>query len=355
LGAEFYSAKTEDIQTLKAVIDQEIRTLPWRHLCREQQTRKYGTLIGDSRAMQKIRQEIGRCAGVDFPVLITGESGTGKELVANAIHRQSKRAGQAMFTVNCSTLAPHLFESEFFGHERGAFTGAYTRKKGKFELANLGTLFLDEIADLPIESQPKLLETLEYQRFQRVGGEAILSADVRIIAATNKDLKKCIEDGCFREDLYYRLKVVQINVPPLRERAEDIPELAGHFLELACREIKRPPPKIPPAVMHNWQHYHWPGNVRELRHKMMHVALYSDGDSVGLQHLLASKPNHAHGHSYIDLLALPYPEAKQALFERFQADYIREALRQNHANITKTAEEIGVHRSTVHRVLKNGV
>ncbi len=354
LGAVHYAAKSPDMAALKAVIDQQIQNLPYRRLYREEQDKKFGLLIGESQAMQQVRKKIVQCAKVDLPVLILGESGTGKELVANAIHRESARGAHAICTINCSTLSPNLFESEFFGHEKGAFTGAYARKRGKIELAQNGTLFLDEVADLPIESQPKILEALEYKRFQRVGGEKTLEADVRIIAATNRDLEKAVAEGRFREDLYYRLKVLTIYLPPLRERPEDIPELVHHYLELSCREIRKPVPKVPKLVMDYWQHYSWPGNVRELKNKMMQVAFETESGVVSSSFAGKSIANNHINELYKTLLERPYQEAKHALLERFQIDYIKAALARNNNNITQTAEEIGVHRSTVYRVLKGG-
>lgn len=349
MGAEDYIFKTPKIEVLAHAIELQIRVLPWRCFYREVEDQTYSQMLGTSPAMQKVREEITRCAKVDIPVLITGESGTGKELVAHAIHNQSQRSTQIMFKINCSTLAPHLFESEFFGHERGAFTGAERRKKGKFELANQGTLFLDEIADLPYESQAKILDTLEYKSYQRVGGEQILNADVRIIAATNKKLQNLVDEGKFREDLFYRINALKIEIPPLRERTEDIPVLIHHYLSLACKEIKKPVPQIQPKIMRYWQTYHWPGNVRELKNKMMQVALeteehlvehYQPGDHIQMSNF---------SDFYESLLKKPYHEAKVQLRD----DYIRSALIRNNKNVSETAKEIGVNRTTVYRILKS--
>ncbi len=352
LGAQHYMEKTPDIETLKAVIDQQIANLPYRHYYREDQDRKYGMLLGNSPAMQRLRKRIDQCARVDVPVLICGESGTGKELVANAIHRKSLRAAQPIFTINCSTLSPSLFESEFFGHERGAFTGAYCRKKGRIELAQNGTLFLDEVADLPLESQPKILEVLEYGRYQRIGGTEVLNADVRIIAATNRNIQEHIENGRFREDLFYRLNVLRINIPPLRERREDIPELVQHYLELACRELRRPVPKVPKIVMDYWQNYDWPGNVRELKNKMMNVALDTEGDTVSVNIVEKRNKRDGFNEQYQAIMEMPYIEAKQALMKRFQFDYILSALKRNNNNIAQTAKQTGINRSTIYRILR---
>ena len=352
IGAVYYTQKSPDLSTLKAVIDQQIQNLPYRRLYREEQIKRVGQIIGSSEATQKIRERIAQCARVDIPVLITGESGTGKELVANAIHRQSSRAAHAMCTINCSTLNPSLFESEFFGHEKGAFTGAVKRKRGKIEMAHNGTLFLDEIADLPWESQSKILHAIEYRRFTRLGGLENMEVNVRYIAATNRNLKECVEQGTFREDLYYRLNVLNIYIPPLRERKEDIPELIYHYLELSCKELRKPVPKIPQIVMDYWISYPWPGNIRELKHRMMQVAFETEGSviSPGVAGKIVEQDGI--GDMYQKLLTLPYQKAKKMLLDRFQQDYIQAALRRHGNNITKAADEMGVNRSTVYRVLK---
>jgi two-component system nitrogen regulation response regulator NtrX len=353
LGAVYYTSKAPNMETLKAVIEQQVRMLPWRRLYREQQQAKFGEMIGQCQAMQKVREKIQQYAATDMPVLILGESGTGKELVAYALHRHSRRASKPMQTVNCSTLAPHLFESEFFGHQRGAFTSAYKTRRGKFELADSGTLFLDEIGDLSLESQPKILEAIEYKRFWRLGSEEQMHADVRLIAATNKDLQKQVAEGRFREDLYYRLKVLDIELPPLRERRGDLPDLTKFFMEKVCREIKRHPLAIPDAVLDYWQSNDWPGNVRELRHTIERVALEATGQKIRLDDV--RKPDTAPAGSSFDrqLLEMSYAQAKNKLLENFKVEYIRNALKKNNNNVAKTAEEIGVNRSTVYRVLKN--
>ncbi|MFQ5631491.1 MAG: sigma-54-dependent transcriptional regulator [bacterium] len=353
LGAVYYTSKAPNMETLKAVIEQQVQILPMRRFCREQQQAKFGELIGRSQAMQKVREKIQQCAATDMPVLILGESGTGKELVANALHRHSQRASKPMQAVNCSTLAPHLFESEFFGHERGAFTNAYKTKRGKFELTNGGTLFLDEIGDLSLESQPKILEAIEYKRFWRLGGEKSLHSDVRIVAATNKDLQKAVNEGRFREDLYYRLKVLEIDIPPLRERRDDIPELVQYFLEKVCREIKCPLPTLPAAAMNDLQSRDWPGNVRELCHAVERIALDISGGKLNLDDFRKPQALSADSRFDSELFEMPYTEAKNQLLENFQMDYIQNALKRNNNNVSKTAEEIGVNRSTVYRVLKN--
>ena len=203
-----------------------------------------------------------------------------------------------------------------------------------------------------MESQPKILEVLEYGRYQRIGGTEVLNADVRIIAATNRNIQEHIENGRFREDLFYRLNVLRINIPPLRERREDIPELVQHYLELACRELRRPVPKIPKIVMDYWQNYDWPGNVRELKNKMMNVALDTEGDTVSVNIVEKQNKRDSFNEQYQSIMEMPYIEAKQVLMKRFQFDYILSALKRNNNNIAKTAKQTGINRSTIYRILR---
>jgi PAS domain S-box-containing protein len=227
--------------------------------------RTFGDFVGQSPALQNILRQIEMVAPTDASVLITGESGTGKELIAHAMHTRSDRSARRMIRVNCASIPRELYESEFFGHVKGAFTGAVKDRAGRFELAHEGTLFLDEVGEIPLELQSKLLRVLQEGTFERVGDERTRNTDVRIIAATNRDLKREVEEGRFREDLYYRLNVFPIEVPPLRKRREDIPLLAAHFLELTAKKLNHPKPKLSQASMNQLQTYDWPGNVRELQ------------------------------------------------------------------------------------------
>nr|WP_051276500.1 sigma-54 dependent transcriptional regulator [Desulfovirgula thermocuniculi] len=222
-------------------------------------------LIGRSAPMQNVYKMIGRVADSDVTVLLQGESGTGKEVVARAIHRYSKRRNEPFIKINCATIPENLIESELFGYEKGAFTGAGSRKPGKFELAHRGTIFLDEIGELSLNTQAKLLRVLQEKEFERVGGTESIQVDVRIIAATNKDLERCVAEGTFREDLYFRLNVVKIWLPPLRERIEDVPLLAKAFLYKYSRELNKHITGFSPAALEIMKQYDWPGNVRELR------------------------------------------------------------------------------------------
>ena len=225
----------------------------------------FGDLIGQSSALRKVLDQVGLVGPADTTALICGESGTGKELVAQAIHERSHRKDRAMVKVNCGSVPRELFESEFFGHVRGAFTGAIRDRVGRFQLADGGTLFLDEVGEIPLDLQSKLLRVLQEGTFDRVGEDRTRKVDVRVITATNRDLKQEVEAGRFREDLYYRLSVFPIEVAPLRERLDDVPMLAAHFLEVACRRLRVPPQKLKRRHVEALQRYHWPGNVRELQ------------------------------------------------------------------------------------------
>ena len=223
--------------------------------------------------IQKLKEQIHVAAPTNGWVLITGENGTGKELVARQLHVQSRRASQPFVEVNCAAIPEELIESELFGHEKGAFTGAIAQKRGKFELADCGTIFLDEIADMSLRTQAKILRILQEHKFERVGGTETIEVDVRVIAATNKSLEKAIQQGSFREDLYYRLNVIPFNVPPLRERREDVPALVRAFVEEFCRESGARPKEVSQRALAALQAYHWPGNVRELRNVIERLVL----------------------------------------------------------------------------------
>ncbi|KAA3659277.1 MAG: sigma-54-dependent Fis family transcriptional regulator, partial [Calditrichaeota bacterium] len=351
LGAFAYQEKTPHIKELIAIIEQQIDFIPFRRILREEETEKYPMMRGKSPATQEVIHKINQLSQIDVPVLIQGESGTGKALAAHMLHKKSARAAHAFFVLNCSTLAPQLFESEFFGHEQGAFTGAIKRKRGKYELANNGTLLLDEIADLPLPCQAKLLDTIEYGRFQRLGGEEVLHADVRILAATNRNMKEMIEKNIFREDLYYRLNVIKLEIPPLRERKQDILPLARHYLEKAALELRIPIPQIEPEIAKFWQNYAWPGNVRELKNRMMQVAFEFQRRPIELQGWALSDSSGSDMQEIIGFFKLPYAEAKQKVVEWFKRKYILQALKNNNSNISKTADATQMNRATIHRTL----
>jgi two-component system nitrogen regulation response regulator GlnG len=244
-----------------------------------------GLLVGSCPAMQEVYKAIGRVAGHAFPVLITGESGTGKELVARALYEHGPRAGAPFLALNCAAIPEQLLESELFGHEKGAFTGADRRRMGKFEQCSGGTLFLDEIGDMPLALQAKLLRVLQDQSFERVGGNETIRTDVRLVAATHRDLKKWVAEGRFRADLYYRLGVFTIHLPPLRERGEDLPLLVEHYLRHFSRELGREVRQAAPEALERLGNYAWPGNVRELQSVLRQALLRASG-SVLLQAFL---------------------------------------------------------------------
>jgi len=239
-----------------------------------------GRIVGRSPAMQSLFRQIEKVADSSSSVLVMGESGTGKELVARALHLQSRRREGPFIRVNCGALAEGVLESELFGHEKGAFTGALRRKRGRFELADSGTILLDEIAEVPPPVQVKLLRILQEREFERVGGEETLSVDVRVIAATNRDLKAEVDAGRFREDLFYRLYVIPLRLPPLRERRDDIPLLCDHFLARLCREMARPPVTLEPEALNLLMVYEWPGNIRELENILERAIVLCEGSRV---------------------------------------------------------------------------
>ena len=266
--------------TARVMLEQERQRLEAHNSYLQDEIRiehNFGDLIGESSGLRKVMQQIELVAPTDASVLITGESGTGKELVARAIHEYSARKGRALIKLNCGAVPESLFESEFFGHVRGAFTGALKDKPGRFELADDGTLFLDEIGEVPLAMQAKLLRVLQEQELERIGDTRTRKVNVRIIAATNRDLKEEVDTGRFREDLFYRLSVFPIEVPPLRERRDDIPMLATHFLTQSARRMNRPAPRITQGALNQLSSYDWPGNVRELQNTIERTVILSRG------------------------------------------------------------------------------
>ena len=285
VGADDYLTKPVDLYELrkrvmnlmeKEQLKEEVSNL------RQMLDKRYGfeSIIGRSAPMERLFEQMRLVAPTRSSVLIIGESGTGKELVANALHRASPRRNERFLALNCGAIPSDILESELFGHERGAFTGAVTRKTGKFELAHRGTLFLDEISELYPELQVKLLRVLEERQIMRVGGSELIDVDFRLVAATNRDLEKEVAEGRFREDLYYRLKVVTLRIPPLRERPGDIQPLLEHFLGIFCQEHGKPPKRVSPEALELLTRYAWPGNVRELRNVVESVIVFHQGDVI---------------------------------------------------------------------------
>jgi transcriptional regulator with GAF, ATPase, and Fis domain len=263
----------EEIEFLKARLEEENTYL------REEVTSALGVgdIIGSSPGLRKVMQQIQLVAATEATVLVTGESGTGKELVARAIHDHSPRKDRALIKINCGAVPETLFESEFFGHVKGSFTGALRDRPGRFELADGGTLFLDEIGEVPLAMQAKLLRVLQEQEIERVGDTRTRKINVRIIAATNRDLKKEVESGRFRQDLFYRLGVFPLEIPPLRERRDDIPQLAAHFVRVTAKKMNRPPPRLTKAQADQLAAHDWPGNIRELQNAVERAVILSQG------------------------------------------------------------------------------
>jgi len=304
------------------------------------------TLIGDTPQIVKLREQVLQVAPTDARVLITGESGTGKEIVARAIHRHSPRRGAPLVEVNCAAIPEELIESELFGHVRGSFTGASAERAGKFEEADGATIFLDEVADMSARTQAKVLRALQEGRFTRVGGTRTIEADVRVISATNKDLPEEIKAGRFREDLFFRLAVVPLSLPPLRERSTDVPELARHFLREAAQKAGQRPKAFSEAALKKLRAYAWPGNVRELKNLVERLMIMAPGDTIDLRDLPVEIVES-------DAISVPpdFSSLRQAR-DDFERRFILAALRKNRGNVTRTAEELGVERSHFYRKLK---
>lgn len=295
LGAYDYLTKPIDLNqlglTIKRLLEhhalaQQVKSLQSKlneHLIKER-------IVGQSAAMQEVYKLIGRVAGSDATVLVAGETGTGKELVAEVIHENSVRADQPLIKVNCAALPETLLESELFGHEKGSFTGAVAQRKGRFELANGGTIFLDEVGEMSPNTQKKLLRVLQQGEFQRVGGSEALFSDVRVIAATNKNLEREVEEGRFRDDLYYRLNVIRITMPPLRDRRDDIPLLTAHFLDLRRYRPGSAPTKISEEALRQLMGFSWPGNVRQLENTIERAVVLAQGKLVTAQHVALDSP-----------------------------------------------------------------
>jgi DNA-binding NtrC family response regulator len=304
--------------------------------------------------MRRLREDIAKVAPTNGRVLVLGESGSGKELIAQEIHRQSKRAAGPFVKVNCAAIPTELIESELFGHEKGSFSGAAARRRGQFEVAHGGTLFLDEIGDMSLSAQAKVLRALQTGEVARVGSERTFTVDVRVIAATNKDLQAEVREGTFREDLFFRLNVVPLRAPPLRERLDDVPVLAERFLQLALRENGVRPKPVDPAVYARLAAYRWPGNVRELRNVCERMAIMS-GDRVGVDDVpeyvgprAAAAPPAAGGGDLSRYGAVPLKELRD-LVER---DYILKKLEEHDWNITQAAQALGVERTNLHKKIK---
>ncbi len=372
-GAYDYITKPFDLDVIDAILEKVAKareitgqvTMLKQELKERYQVEK--NIIGNSPAMQELYKTIGKVAGSDVTILIQGESGTGKELVARAIHFNSGRLGKPFVAINCAAIPRDLLESELFGSEKGAYTGASDRKQGKFEQANHGTIFLDEIGDMPLDLQAKILRVLQEQEVTRIGGTHNIAVDVRIVAATNQELLERVRNKEFREDLYYRLNVVPINLPPLRERREDIPALAGYFLERTCTELSIPPKQLSREAMAILTAHYWPGNIRELENTIKRAVILSNdpqltaADFDSLQPQAGDVGNSTSQTSLEDLVAaklgtcfngiehLEKGDIHAMVLEQVERPLIRHILEKTRWNQVKAADILGINRNTLRK------
>jgi DNA-binding NtrC family response regulator len=355
-GAQDYVPKPFDNDEIKLVVSRALdRTrLEREHrMLLERVDRDYGfeNLIGSGPLMRQVFETIQKVAETDLTVLIRGDSGTGKELIAQAIHQRSPRRSRPFVAVNCAAISRELVESELFGHEKGAFTGADARRIGRFEAANEGTIFLDEIGDMAPETQAKVLRVLEERSFERVGGSKPIQVDVRVVAATHRDLEAEVKDDRFREDLYYRLKVVELVAPPLRERTEDIPALVDRFLAQLMERLGREPRPLSADALASLARYPWPGNVRELRNVVEQASVLAPGPEIEPDDL--NLPAAEGPEPVLEASTdAPFRDAKRQAVESFERGYLIRALRAHDGNISRTAESIGMVRQSLQQKIR---
>lgn len=349
LGAFDFLEKPLSIQKVSVVVKNAVehRRLHLENSRLKRDVDSKYRIIGDSVPMKALRQQLGLMAGTNGRVLIYGESGTGKELVAHAIHAMSPRVLQSFVEVNCAAIPEELIESELFGHTKGSFTSAHEGKAGKFQKADGGTIFLDEVGDMSLRTQAKVLRALEEQRFEPVGARDSIQVDVRVVAATNKNLEEEIERGNFREDLFYRLNVIPFHVPPLRDRVQDIPLLAEYFLREFTTAYGRKPKELTPQAFDVLQSHHWPGNVRELKNMIERIVILNPQVRVDARHIpLANARRPAMARP-----AEPFGSL-QEVREAAERDYISKKLDETNGNVTRAAELLGLERSNLYRKMK---
>ena len=354
LGAYDYLEKPLDSEKITILVRNALhqRKLEEENLNFRIQVERHLQLVGDSSVMNTLREQIAAAAPTHSRVLIFGENGTGKELVARSIHRQSLRHQRPFVEVNCAAIPETLIETELFGHERGAFTGAVAQKRGKFDSADGGTLFLDEIGDMSLATQAKLLRVLQEQQFTRVGGNKLIKVNVRVIAASNKELRQEIEKGNFREDLYYRVNVLPIEVPPLRARREDIPALTRHFLKIQAEEQGMKLKEITAGALNVLARHDWPGNIRELRNQVERLMIMVPTTPIDVADVLPFMPGSPAGSVTWVSPTEAYDSLRDAR-RAFERDYIAIRLRENGWNVSKTAEDLKIERSHLHRKIKS--
>ncbi len=360
-GAFDYLTKPATVDEIILVLKrvEELKTLKEENVLLRSQLQdryRFDRIVGQSLPMQELYRTIQRVAKTDATVLITGESGTGKELIANAIHYSSERLNKPLVPINCGAIPEELLESELFGHEKGAFTGALKERKGRFELAHQGTVFLDEIGEMSQKLQVKLLRFLQERKFERIGGGRTIQVDVRIITATNKDLEKAVESGEFREDLFYRINVIPIQVPPLRERDGDIPLLVQHFLKQHCKEKEIPLKKLSKAALHLLESYNWPGNVRELENLIERLVILTEESIIEVEDLPSrirqQQPQQQAPRRYLPLeIDAEGIDLKKTL-DDLENRLIMQALHKAGGIKTKAAELLGLNRTTLIEKMK---
>ncbi|MDQ6706488.1 MAG: sigma-54 dependent transcriptional regulator [Acidobacteriota bacterium] len=349
IGAFDFLEKPLSIEKISVVVKNAVehRRLHLENSRLKQDTHSKYRIIGESVPVKALRQQMGLMAGTNGRVLIYGESGTGKELVAHAIHALSPRVEQSFVEVNCAAIPEELIESELFGHSKGSFTSAHEAKTGKFQKADGGTIFLDEVGDMSLRTQAKVLRALEEQRFEPVGAHDSIQVDVRVVAATNKNLEEEIERGNFREDLFYRLNVIPFHVPPLRDRIEDIPLLAEYFLREFTTSYGRKPKELTPQAYEVLQSHHWPGNVRELKNLIERIVILNPQVRVDARHIPLATARRATPDRSTDRFG-----SLQEVREAVERDYILKKLEETNGNMTRTAELLGLERSNLYRKMK---
>jgi DNA-binding NtrC family response regulator len=361
LGAFDYLAKPFDPAELKLAVDRAVerqRLLSENRTLKSEAGSKYRfeNLVGASPQMQAVFRLVAKCAPTNCTVLVTGESGTGKEMVARAIHHNSLRKDHPFVAVDCNTLSESLLESELFGHVKGAFTGAVSHKRGLFEMANNGTLFLDELGNIPLSTQAKLLRVIQEHEYKAVGDTRTQSTNVRLLAATNRDLKAMVAEGSFREDLFYRINVFPIELPPLRERRDDIPALAFRFLTAFSEELGRPVPKFSEGAMSLLMHHPWPGNVRELQNAIHRAVILASDDTIRQAHLASILDSAPPGDLQVPQTGEELKRAKKIAREKSVEDieqlFVHETLKRNQWNVTRSADAAGMQRANFQALMK---